>query len=113
MIAKQLDDVLIYRKALEAADAVSAIPERSQVSRDFDLKDQLSRSSGRMAPLIAGDFGQLTDRHMAACYANARGSALETCARWRNALGRRYLTLLTPWINYLQRCQWKERVRQP
>jgi four helix bundle protein len=37
--------------------------------KDYDLKDQLSRSSRRVAALIAEGFGQNTDRQSADCYA--------------------------------------------
>src|SRR6185436_18623154 len=58
MKAKNLDDVLVYRKALVAAVEVSAILERPVFRKDPNLKDQLSRSSGRVAPMIAEGFGQ-------------------------------------------------------
>jgi four helix bundle protein len=69
------------RKSLAGADAVSALLQRPAFRRDFQLKDQLSQSSGRTAALIAEGFGQLTDRHTASYYANARGSALESLVR--------------------------------
>jgi hypothetical protein len=53
MRAKNLADLLVYRKAVEAADEVSALLRRPAFSKDFELKDQLSRSSGRVGPLIA------------------------------------------------------------
>jgi len=125
MIAKNLDDVLVYQKALKATDAVSALLTRPLLRKDFELSDQLARSSGRVAPLISEGFGQLTDRHLAAYLANARGSAHETCTHLRRACGRKYISedelskvggmfdeigkMLTPWINYLQRCDWKTR----
>src|SRR6266699_1072750 len=65
MKAKNLDDIVVYRKAMNGADAVSALLGQSAFSKDFDLKDQLSRSAGRIGPLIAEGFGQTTDRHLA------------------------------------------------
>ena len=100
MKAKNLDDVLAYRKAEAAADEVSAILKRPVFGKDLELKDQLSRSSGRVGPLIAEGFGQNTDRQMADYFGRARGSALESISK-----------MLTPWINYLQRCNWKSRWR--
>jgi hypothetical protein len=35
--------VLVYRKALAAADEVSACRSEAAFSKDFDLEDQLSR----------------------------------------------------------------------
>jgi four helix bundle protein len=125
MRAKNLEDVIVYQKALAAADAVSALLERPAFRRDFDLTDQLSRSSSRVAPLIAEGFGQLTDRHLAAYLGRARGSALETKAHLRKAFSKHYISeaelskadelyneivkQLTCWINYLQDTDWKSR----
>ena len=124
-MAKNLEDVLVYREAMEAADAVSAILKRPAFSKDFNLKDQLSRSSSRVGPLIAEGFGQLTDRHFAVYLGRARGSVFETLghleaslkkgfisAAEHSSLGERYDHMgrrLTRWINYLQECDWKDR----
>jgi four helix bundle protein len=129
MKAKNLDDVLVYRKALAAADEVSAMLERPVFRKDLELKDQLSRSSGRVGPLIAEGFGQNTDRQMADYYGRARGSALESRGHLAKAAGKRFISqaesadignkyveiskMLTPWINYLQRCSWKSRGVRP
>lgn len=125
MKAKTLDDVLVHKKSLEGADAVSALLERPAFRRDFELKDQLLRSSSRTAALIAEGFGQLTDRHTASYYANARGSALETNTHLRVAQGRQHISqeerlpiagiydeivrMLTSWINYLDKSGWRKR----
>jgi four helix bundle protein len=129
MKAKNLDDVLVYRKAVAAADEVSALLKRPVFSKDFDLKDQLSRSSGRVGPLIAEGFGQVTDRQMADYYGRARGSALECRGHLSKAAGNGFISefesanigqkyieiskMLTPWINYLQRCNWRIRGQRP
>jgi four helix bundle protein len=72
MKAKNLDAVLVYRKAVSAADEISALLKRPIFRKDLELKDQLSRSSGRVVALIAEGFGQSTDRQMADYYARAR-----------------------------------------
>jgi four helix bundle protein len=129
MKAKNLDDVLVYRKAMAVADEVSTILRRPAFGREFSLKDQLSRSSGRVGPLIAEGFGQSTDRQMADYYARARGSALESRGHLANAAAKQLISeaelatlvekytevskMLTPWINYLQRCNWKTRGEPP
>jgi four helix bundle protein len=123
--ARNLDDVVVYQKALEAADAVSSLLERPAFSRNFDLHDQLSRSASRVAPLIAEGYGQLTDRHLAVYLGRARGSVLETLGHLREAVSGRLIStpehtalaerfdhirrMLTRWINYLQRSDWKQR----
>jgi four helix bundle protein len=125
MKATNIDDVVVYREANDAADAVSALLERSAFSKDFDLKDQPSRSSSRIPPLIAERFGQLSDKHLAVYLGRARGSALETQNHLRKALNKkfilesecadlsgRYVVIgkrLTRWIGYLKRSNWKSR----
>jgi four helix bundle protein len=129
MKAKNLSDVLVYRKAVAAASEVSAYLKRSAFRKDYDLKDQLSRSSRRVAPLIAEGFGQNTDRQSADYYARARGSAYESQTHLVTARDEEYITedelvatggkyieitkMLTPWINYLQRCNWRQRSQRP
>lgn len=129
MKAKNLSDVLVYRKALDAANEVSAFLRRPAFRNDLDLKDQLSRSSSRVAALIAEGFGQITDRQTADYYGRARGSAYETQTHLITARGREYIEddemqktggkyieitkMLTPWINYLQRSNWRQRGQPP
>jgi four helix bundle protein len=129
MKAKKLDDVLVYRKSVALGDEVSSILERPVFSKDLELRDQLSRSSGRVAALIAEGFGQNTDRQMADYYGRARGSALESRGHLAKAAGKKFISnaecadldskcteiskMLTPWINYLQRCSWKSRGIRP
>ena len=129
MKAKNLSDVLVYRKALEAADEVSAILKRQAFRKDFDLWSQLSKSSSRVPALISEGFGQVTDRQTADYYGRARGSAYESHTHLVIAKGREYITeeelsktggtyieitkMLTPWINYLQRCNWRMRGQPP
>ena len=66
---------------------------------------------------------------MADYYARARGSALESVGHLAKALGQDFISkaecrdmsskyieiskMLTPWINYLQRCNWKSRGVRP
>jgi four helix bundle protein len=123
--AKNLEDLVVHREAMEAAVAVSALLERAVFRKDFELTNQLSRSSARVAPLIAEGFGQLTDRHVAVYLGRARGSALETRTHLQRAIDQRYISAaeqsaldaryvivgkrLTRWIQHLRRSDWKDR----
>ena len=125
MRAKHLDDVVVYQKAMAAADAVSALLERPIFCKDFDLRKQLSESSESVGPLIAEGFGQTTDRHLAVCLGRARGSSLETQAHLRRAVRKRFISqdelieattryveiskMLTSWMKYLRECDWNDR----
>ena len=88
MVIKDVQDLLVYRKALEAALAVSAILRRSALCDDFELGKQLGTSSARVPVNIAEGFGQKTDRHFAQYLYIARGSANEVCAHLAIAQGR-------------------------
>jgi four helix bundle protein len=90
--AKTLEDLVVYREAIAAEDAVSAILARAVFNKDLDLRGQLSRSSSRIAPLIAEGFGQLTDRHVAVYLGRARGSALETTVHLRKAHAKQFVS---------------------
>jgi four helix bundle protein len=123
--AKNLEDLLVYREAIVAEDAVSALLQRPAFGNDSTLKDQLSRSSSRIAPLIAEGFGQLSDRHFAVYLGRARGSSHETRTHLRKAhsskfisdgeyaeLIMRYTTIgkrLTKLITYLKKSNWPNR----
>ena len=129
MKAKNLSEVLVYRKAVEAAGEVSAYLKRPALRKDDDLGDQLRRSSRRVAALIAEGFGPITDRQTADYYGRARGSAYESHTHLATARGGEYITgeelattgnkyieivkMLTPWINYLQRSNWRQRGKPP
>jgi four helix bundle protein len=125
MRAKNLSEIRVYRKAQEAGNAVSAILKRPVFGKDLDLKGQLTRSSSRVAPLIAEGYGQLTDRHLAVYLGRARGSALETIGHLAKALNEQFVSpeehstlsdmydhigrMLTRWIKHLQESDWKDR----
>jgi len=48
MIARTLDDLLVYQRALAAANEVSAILKRPEFSKDFDLRDRSHRWKKRL-----------------------------------------------------------------
>jgi four helix bundle protein len=125
MKAKNLEDVVVYREAVEVANAISSLLERPVFGKHFDTKDQLGRSSRRVAPLIAEGFGQLTDRHVASYLGRARGSAHESRVHLQEArsqgllsqeecaaMSAKYITIgkrLTRWIQHLRRSDWTDR----
>jgi hypothetical protein len=42
-MARNLDDILVYQKAMKASEAVSAILKRPNFNKDLNLKGQLPR----------------------------------------------------------------------
>jgi four helix bundle protein len=115
----------VFNKAQEGAAVISALLDRPGFSRNFDLKDQLSRSSGRVGPLIAEGYGLGTDKHLADYLARARGSVQETISHLQQASQKQLISdseysneverydhigkMLTRWISYLRRTGWKDR----
>ena len=92
MNISRVEDLQVYQKALAAADAVSALLEHWEFSKDFDLKDQLGNSSSRVPALIAEGFEQKTDRYFAHYLYVAKGSAKESKTHLIVALSRRYVS---------------------
>lgn len=78
IMAKCVEELQVYQKALAAAADISAIIQRPSFMRDPRLRDQLGSSSERVASLIAEGFEQSTDRHFAQYCYRSRGSRRET-----------------------------------
>jgi four helix bundle protein len=90
-VARCVDELLVFQKAVEAADAISAITQRPGPSKDFELRDQLRAASARVPSHVAEGFGQKTDRHFAHYLYIARGTTQEIRAHLRVALGRQHI----------------------
>ncbi|MGH9139776.1 MAG: four helix bundle protein [Vicinamibacterales bacterium] len=98
----------VYQKALDAADAVSAILKRPCFQRDFKLREQLADSSDAVPSLIADGFPQSTDRFFAQMLYRSRGESAETRTHLRVAKGREYVTEsemkeLCDWYNEIEK----------
>jgi four helix bundle protein len=91
-MAKSVEELLVYQKAVEAAAEVSAIIQRDSFKRDPRLRDQLGSSSERVASLISEGFEQSTDRHFAQYCYRSRGSSRETRTQLVVAVQRNHIT---------------------
>ena len=125
MVAKSVEELLVYQKALAACDDISALVERLNLGKDFELRQQLNSAAGSIPANIAEGFGQQTDRQFARYLYFARGSSKEICAHLAVARGRRYLAdsevkdlsgkyeeiarMLTGLIKYLRTSDRKDR----
>ena len=125
MVARTLDELLVYRKALVACAAVSTLLERPKVRADWDLRVQLAAASAAVPANIAEGFGQQSDRQFARYLFIARGSAHEVRSHIAVANGRQYVSdeeaadlqnkyeeiarMLTGLIKYLRACDRRER----
>ena len=92
MIARTLDDLLVYRKALAACVAVSALLDGPNVRADWDLRSQLAAAAAAVPANIAEGFGQQADRQFVRYLFIARGSAHEVRSHVAVALGRQYVS---------------------
>jgi four helix bundle protein len=77
-MAKNVEELHVYQKALLAAGEISAIIRRPSFNRELRLREQLGSSSERVASLIAEGSEQSTDKHFAEYCYRAKGSARET-----------------------------------
>ena len=91
MSAKRVEELLVYQKALDASDEISAILKRPSIAQDLRLRSQLGASSERVASLISEGFPQDTDRHFASYLYKSRGSSHEIRTQLRVAWKREYI----------------------
>jgi four helix bundle protein len=77
-MAKSVEELQVYQKALAASAEISAIIKRPSFNRDPRLRDQLGSSSGSVVSLIAEGFEQSTDKFFAQYCHRSRGSCRET-----------------------------------
>jgi four helix bundle protein len=92
MRAKCVEELQVYQKAMDAADAVSAILKRPCFHKDPKLRDQLADSSDGVPSLIADGFPQSTDRYFAQFLYRSKVESSETRTHLRVAWGRQYVT---------------------
>ena len=92
MCAKCVEELQVYQKALDAADAVSAILKRPCFQRDYKLREQLADSSDAVPSLISDGFAQSTDRFFAQLLYRSKGESSETRTHLRVARGRDHIT---------------------
>src|SRR5437899_3084281 len=85
MVITCLEDLQVYQRAHDAADAIYAILERPGWRRERKLREQMSECSDKIPSNISEGFGQGTDKHCAHFQRIARGSANEMCAHLRRA----------------------------
>jgi four helix bundle protein len=128
-MAKNVDELQVYQKALAAAVDISAIIQRPSFNRDMRLREQLGSSSERVASLMAEGSEQSTDRHFAEYCYRSKGSARETRTQLIVAVQRTHITeteripldwkyeeigkMLSGLIDHLEASDWKHRRPSP
>jgi four helix bundle protein len=125
-MSRNVEDLIVYQKAMQLSKEISDILERPSFRRDLRLKEQLAASSERIGSAIVEGSEQSTDRHFAAYLYRARGSAREIRSQLKVARDRRHITevervgfdrrydevgkMLTGLIRHLERDDWKHRL---
>lgn len=86
-----VEDLLVYQKAVAAADAIFELTSRPEFKQEPELRRQLRTVAGRIQSHLQEGSGQSTDRHYAHYVAVARGSSKEVKGHLRRALGCRLI----------------------
>jgi four helix bundle protein len=93
-VARTVEELLVYQKALSAAHEISALLQRPAFQRDRELSSQLNRASIRVASDISEGFEQKTDRHFARYLYDSRGGTREIRTQLHVALRRKHISLI-------------------
>ena len=88
-----LDNLRVFQLGKQAAVAVSALIDETELRKDFNLRDQLRRASSSVPAQIAEGFGQVSDRHFASYLYMARGGCNEVRAHLDLARSRGLLSV--------------------
>jgi four helix bundle protein len=88
----RVEDLVVYQKAVAAADAIIALTERPAFNRDPELRRQMRATSGRIQSHLQEGSGQSTDRNYSRYVCIARGSSKEMKGHLRRARGYRLIT---------------------
>lgn len=88
----RFEDLKVWQKARQlCSDIHSGIKSSEMFSKDFQLKDQISRSSGSVMDNIAEGFGRLGNSEFINFLSIAKGSLLEVASQLYRALDRNYI----------------------
>jgi four helix bundle protein len=91
-MVQSVEELQVYKKALEAVRATSAILVRVSFERDPRLRSQLAAASERVASDIGEGFGQKTDRHFALYLHGSKVSSIEVRTQLAIALDRKHIS---------------------
>jgi four helix bundle protein len=124
-MAKKIDDLPVFQRALEFWKAVNAILDRPELRRNRKLWDQISEANDSITSNMREGFEQSSDDGFANFLVYAKGSVAEVVTRLQAATGKRLLSqeefnqralagealgkMLGGFIKYLRRCGFKDR----
>jgi four helix bundle protein len=126
-MARKLEELPVYHKAISFCAAVAAILEVSKVRRDRKLYEQIDDAADSVMSNMHEGFEQGTDASFANYLTHSKGSVGEIVARMRRAHVKRLISgeqlagidaagdelgrMLGGFIRYLRRCDWRDRGR--
>jgi four helix bundle protein len=124
-MAKDFEDLLVWKKALQFWEAVNSLLDRPEFGKDYDLRNQIRDAIDSVLSNIPEGFEQPTDRSFAQYLFRSKASAAEVRVRLLIACRRRYIQpseyancsalgielakMLAAFIQYLRRCDRKSR----
>jgi four helix bundle protein len=127
-MAKRLDELPVYHKALAFEGAVLALLDRPAFGRNRRLQEQISDAIGSVLANMTEGFEEPTDRALERYLFTAKASAAEVGRHLRFAHRRHLITateltaccalgaeverMLGGWIRYLAECNWTDRGRR-
>jgi len=91
-VAKSVDELTVYQKALAASAEVSGHIRKQRFDNDLRLRSQLGSSSESAASLISEGFEQSSDRYFAQYCCRAKGSCAEMRTQLTVARDRAFIT---------------------
>ena len=125
-MARNVEGLLVYQKAVVASAGISAIIQRDSFRQDPRLRDQLGSASERVISAMSEGSEQSTDRYYAQYLYRSRGSSREIRSQLLVARDRRHITetervtlsqkyeeigkMLTGLIRFLQREDGEDRL---
>ena len=126
-MAKKIEELPVFQKALEFCVAVTAILERPGLRKDRDLSNQISEANDSIPSNMREGFEQSTDASFAKYLYYSKGSLGEVLARLNRAHSKKYISsveldpivrmgeelgrMVGGFIRYLGRSNFKDRGR--
>src|SRR5688572_923578 len=91
-MAKTVDELPVYSKALKFSAAITAILDKPGLRKNLKLRDQIAEAIDSIEANLEEGFEQGTDRAFARYVTNSKGSVGETMGHLRRAYRKGYLT---------------------
>ena len=126
-MAKKIEELPVFQKALEFCDAATAILGRPALCKDRKLWEQINDANDSITANMREGFEQSTDAAFAKFLYHSKGSLAEVLARLHRAHSKKYITaeelkpmvaigeelgrMLGGFIRYLARSDFKDRGR--